>query len=325
MRHCLCMKLRMVWILIVILSLVVGKAWSQEPDSFPAEATSASNTIVIGIHGLLNKPAEEQLKEWWKQAIQEGLQRNHNLTPSFSFDMAYWADVRNPCPIALDALNEPYVLAQGSGPLPRFDQDDASKFRDSVNKAGGWLADKEKDLFGLGTHVEKLIGISFEDLDEYYQKQETREAIRDRLSVMLRKYSGKNIILIAHSMGSIVAYDVLRMEEDSQNIRVQTFLTIGSPLGLPIVGEKIIDEFHDRRTPKNVERWVNLADPGDKVALDIHLADEYQPNDAGVQVKDVLVHNGYRSPKGEKNENKHKSYGYLRAPEVSDILVDALK
>jgi hypothetical protein len=33
-------------------------------------------SVVIGIHGLANKPPSDEKKDWWKRAIIEGLKRN---------------------------------------------------------------------------------------------------------------------------------------------------------------------------------------------------------------------------------------------------------
>jgi hypothetical protein len=45
----------------------------------------------------------------------------------------------------------------------------------------------------------------------------------------------------------------------------------------------------------------------------------YAPNKNGVKVKDDRVLNGYQimKPGGKIEENHHKSYGYLRTPEIS--------
>jgi hypothetical protein len=67
-----------------------------------------------------------------------------------------------------------------------------------------------------------------------------------------------------------------------------------------------------------VRRWTNLADRRDPVAVDVHLADEFEPNDWGVSVEDRLVINGYVAPSGKPNH--HKIYGYLRAPELSQLV-----
>ena len=100
---------------------------------------------------------------------------------------------------------------------------------------------------------------------------------------------------------------------------MSSFITIGSPLGLPHVKGKIIKERHydrDVRTPSIVtESWVNYADKDDKVSFDVHLRDDYGENRLGIRVIDDLVANDYHDPSGK--ENPHKSYGYLRTPELS--------
>ena len=130
-------------------------------------------------------------------------------------------------------------------------------------------------------------------------------------------------MLVAHSMGSIVAYDVLSFYKN--NPYISTFVTMGSPLGLPIVESKIFEEFHEIQlepktliTPNSiVEHWYNFSDIHDKVAFNFKLSDDYAANDGGVKPVDFLVNNDY-SMNGKANP--HKSFGYLRAPEFSKIL-----
>jgi hypothetical protein len=75
------------------------------------------------------------------------------------------------------------------------------------------------------------------------------------------------------------------------------------------------------RTPSIVARWTNFADRRDVVAIDAKLGDDYEPNDQGVKVADLPVINAYRSPLDRSPADKpnyHKSYGYLRTPEMSN-------
>jgi hypothetical protein len=307
----------------VAIALASGSSNGDEAVNEPnSQSETQSAAVVIGIHGLLNKPPAAQLEEWWKQAIDEGLRRSANASPEYVFELAYWADVRNPKPIALADLDEPYTPAPEDISLPQYDGGPLDSFRGFLQKWGGRTLDKEKDLFGLGTNVEHLIGIKLADLDEYYQDQRIRRAMRDRLVAVLRQHESSNIVLVAHSMGSIIAYDVLRELGDDSELDVEHLITIGSPLGLPIVGKKIRQEFGNNETPAIVRRWTNVSDPGDKVALDCRLADEYDRNAAKIGVEDVFIVNGYRSPVGDANN--HKSYGYLRAPEFTALLKDAL-
>ncbi|MEO0454174.1 MAG: hypothetical protein AAFY98_08565, partial [Verrucomicrobiota bacterium] len=90
-------------------------------------------------------------------------------------------------------------------------------------------------------------------------------------------------------------------------------MTIGSPLGLPYVVFKQKEDFQEACTPQNVTTWINFADKRDKVCFDCHLRDDYQANDLGTRVVDDLIHNTF-------DEDPHRSFGYLRSPELSRAL-----
>ena len=63
--------------------------------------------IIIGIHGLSNKPARATLTNWWLQAINDGLQiAGGTSIGSDQFKLAYWADLQYEVP---DASPEPYT------------------------------------------------------------------------------------------------------------------------------------------------------------------------------------------------------------------------
>jgi hypothetical protein len=274
--------------------------------------------VIIFIHGLDNKPAQGVLTGWCEDSVAEGLRRN--LTPNNRppLQLAYWADIQYAKPLTLADDDEPYVAAQGRGPLPRHDPNLFDKARVFLQKWGGRVIDKGKDLIGLDEPVERLLGVPFRDLRDYYQDAAKRKLMRARLSDLLKQHATDKVCLIAHSMGSIIAYDVLREVEKTAPAKIAHWVTVGSPLGLPIVAFNIRQEFVSTQTPQQVERWTNVADPEDKVAIDCNLHDEYVSNASGVRPHDVLVQNGYVSPQGKKNS--HKIYGYLRTPEFSDII-----
>lgn len=274
-------------------------------------------SIVIGIHGLKNKPAKDLLERYWAASLQEGLQRNHGLASSLTFELVYWADIQYPAPIPEGELDNPYIKADGQGPLHRYEGTALDTVRAIAEKWGGRTIDIGKDLMGLSEHVDRLIGIAFDDLRDYYAKSDVRNRIRGRLAGALQRHVDKRVCLIAHSMGSIIAYDVLRTMEQNPPA-IDHFVTIGSPLGLPIVTQHVRGEFSKTTVPQQVRQWMNLADPGDKVALDCRLADDYQSVPGAVRVRDILIHNGYVDRSGKNDQ--HNSYGYLRAPELSDIL-----
>jgi hypothetical protein len=132
-----------------------------------------------------------------------------------------------------------------------------------------------------------------------------------------RDYSDRTM-LIAHSMGTIIAYDVLRdIGKQYPSACIDHFVTIGSPLGMPHVRYQIAQEDANVRTPSLVNQWTNFADRRDPVAIDTHLANDFEPNSYRVRVHDDLVSNDWGGI-------YHNAYGYLRTPEVSRAIREFL-
>ena len=47
-------------------------------------------SVIIGTHGLANKPEKQLLSDWWETAIKEGLKKNCEVhDPDFQFIMVY--------------------------------------------------------------------------------------------------------------------------------------------------------------------------------------------------------------------------------------------
>jgi hypothetical protein len=185
--------------------------------------------------------------------------------------------------------------------------------------------------------TDKIIHRYFKDLDSYYKDKFTDEQgreiythdrIRKRLVKVLKKHRQKEILLIAHSMGSILTYDVLT--EITPDIEIDTLVTMGSPLGIPIVISRIsAEQSHDNekrtrlRAPENVKRkWYNMSDLDDRIAFNYNLSDDYDENIHHVTPKDFIVKNNYRY---KDTINPHSSHGYLRTPEMAEIIDDFLK
>lgn len=117
-------------------------------------------------------------------------------------------------------------------------------------------------------------------------------------------------VLIGHSLGSVIAYEALYAHPEWP---LKTFITLGSPLGIRnIIFEKL------RPAPQNsigawpgqAERWVNIADGGDIVALEKQLAKCF-----GSRVNDRLISNGAKA---------HDVTRYLTAKETGDAIASGL-
>ncbi len=308
--------------------------------------------IIVGIHGLANKPKKSDLAKYWRQSIAEGLEKNSGIAaPKFGLKMVYWADLLYKYRLHDDEFfdfdrlynRQPYEA--GPDKLPAYRDGLVDVIRAEIFGVAGATLDFFKQKFGLSEFADWVLEKTLKDLAFYYSEDReigdrskpkrkmvlARKVLQDELRNVLLPLKGNRVMLIAHSMGSIIAYDVLRdIGQEDPSFEVAQFVTIGSPLDLPHVKAKIIElRTYDRkkservRTPTIVtESWTNYADRRDKVALDSHLRDDFGPNKRGISVTDDLVDNSYLSPGGEPNY--HKSYGYLRTPELSKQIEEFL-
>lgn len=267
--------------------------------------------VIIGIHGLSNKPPKDTLAGWWKEAIIEGLNKNTGIfNPSINFESVYWADVMYENP---DPQPDAYKAAE-EGALKTYDESWLDAVREKVFDWGGDFMDAAKKYLGIEKVADEVLENKLKDLSIYYEEESTRNALRERLKSKIMEHKNKRIMILSHSMGTIVAYDVLRiLGQKYPRLLVDHFITLGSPLGLPHVKYKIAKENSLVRTPSIVKRWSNFADKRDPVAFDVKLSGDYAPNSNGVKVVDDLIANDWGGI-------YHKSYGYLRAPEVSNVI-----
>jgi hypothetical protein len=83
--------------------------------------------------------------------------------------------------------------------------------------------------------------------------------------------STDTLMVIGHSLGSVVAYDAVRA--DSADAHVPLLLTLGSPLGLSAIRRRLKPQ--PPGFPVSVRRWVNIAAPDDIVAARTDLVEAF--------------------------------------------------
>jgi len=134
--------------------------------------------------------------------------------------------------------------------------------------------------------------------DKEYERKDgvrfkVRQELRQRCLAELGKAqaAGEKIVIISHSMGTIIAYDVLRNCPECP--QVDTLITLGSPLGIQEVQDELVAvgatgvDF----PAATVNRWINIYDPLDPVAgADPKIANDYRSVN-GKRVEDVKESN----------------------------------
>jgi hypothetical protein len=147
---------------------------------------------------------------------------------------------------------------------------------------------------GLGDEVRSLL------------KAELRASWRDDCRVLL----------IGHSLGSVIAYDSLweLTHVEGTEDAVDLFITLGSPLASRFVAGRVRGATNTgaARYPANIRRWANFSARAEMTALHPKLA-PYYGEMVGLGLLESLddyvdIYNHFRGPIGL---NPHKSYGYL--------------
>ena len=122
---------------------------------------------------------------------------------------------------------------------------------------------------------------------------------------------GQEAVVVAHSLGTVVAYNVL-MSRPAQfpSLKVPLFVTLGSPLAVTAVKSRV----RPHTFPKPVGKWFNAFDPDDVVAL--HPLNKKHFDTGGT----IDNHNGVKN----HTDNQHSIGGYLDDEKVAKKIFEAI-
>lgn len=104
-------------------------------------------------------------------------------------------------------------------------------------------------------------------LDDTTCRLNARNAVASTIAELVDTVPYGERIVVAHSLGSVIAYEALWAYPE---LRIDRLITLGSPLSMPgVVFERLRPEPLDGRggRPPGVASWINLADIGDIVAV----------------------------------------------------------
>jgi hypothetical protein len=268
--------------------------------------TKQANTVVY-VHGIDNKPPADVLKCQWDRALFDIEQGDRSR-------MAYWVDrTRYPTPLnetcaagdkvrvadTETSLHSIQALTMGrphAADRP-IEQEVTALTDDPIRQA--WLK-RVSDKLIAGTELsqgevrtrsvrakvlpfpdpfrriiaEALTRAFLRDVNDFLFDAQRRDAMEqpllDRLSA-----GGGPFVVVAHSQGSMIAYDVLR-RLDPKQFEVPLFITIGSPLGLQEVQDALRQWTGNRLPfPPCVKHWINVADRLDPVAFDNDISNDF--------------------------------------------------
>lgn len=258
---------------------------------------------IIFVHGLGPKPPRERLLREWRQALRRSLWAE---VPEAATSIVYWADLRD----GLD-LGRPQVRSACRRAQRRLRATRPRRLWSALR----WWAFRLYLLllWRAGPLISRLERELARDYYLYFHR--ARAQVRARLEgelVRAHRSCGA-VAVLAHSMGSVIAYDAILHRPDCP---VDLLITMGSPLGLSAVQQDLWGDAHPP-FPANLRRWLNVFDGLDPVTLpDQRLANDFTLGGARL-ICDRMIRSNY-GPDGERDP--HHWFGYLTAPEVGDAV-----
>ena len=226
-----------------------------------------SGTRILGVHGVGNvQPgldpvaASGRLSDWWCSALKT------LPSPELQLDVFYYAHLVA-TPVAQGAESLSYLDHEASAAaiawasqLGAYDEIPQGRLTQPVRIGVEWAARR----FGLDHDlVARFVATFFSEVSRYFADGQARTAAIEGLAGAIARM--KPQILIAHSLGSVVAYDALWAHPDCL---ADVFLTLGSPLAMPdVVYDRLTEHPGPRGRPPGVRRWINIADYGDIIAI----------------------------------------------------------
>lgn len=290
-----------------------------------------TNARILFVHGRAQGGRNAaEIKREWIDAMREGLGERASVLNGVDIDVPFYGDALDRFTAEAAAALPTDLTVRGSidGIDPEFLQFQYEVFEEARRQEGlseeQVLVNMEGDHLDRGplnwrwvqavmrtlNHIPGLDGDLIErftrDVWIYLNRTVVRKAINKIVTDEIR--ADAELIVVAHSLGTVVAFDILR-EASAPNIRL--FLTLGSPLGIDAIRKRVSPIKH----PPKAAGWFNARDTRDVVSL--------YPLTARYFAVTPPINNfeGVRN----RSENAHHISGYLNDSKVADQIYNALQ
>jgi hypothetical protein len=235
---------------------------------------------IVAVHGIgQQRKGAHTLHKDWHPALNDGLARaGHPPIDAADFACAFYGDLFRPAgSMAIgdppyDATDvedafEQTLLAEWSLEAAKAEAalapDNARAMAATPRAIQAALDALSRSPFFAGL-AERLLVFDLKQVSLYLNDMGARLAARARVE---QAVSADTRVVVAHSLGSVVAYETLCRHPEW---RIEAFVTLGSPLGIRnLIFERL------QPAPANglglrpdcARTWTNIADDGDVVAL----------------------------------------------------------
>ena len=215
------------------------------PVASSVPAQQPERPIVVIVHGRGHVDADSAvLRRQWKRDLDHAIASTGARLADADVRVAWYADILEPS--GTEACDRPAEDSLGIGAFTVLMGALAAALpREESREARGLLGD--------------LVWVV----------DEARRCAAERRvgSVIERAAAEKRpLILVGYSLGSVVTYGYLKKREPRSGDPAIHLITLGSPLGNPMVRELLGQGVDSLRRPRSVRSWQNLYDPNDPFA-----------------------------------------------------------
>ena len=283
---------------------------------------------IVLIHGRAQGGrSSQQILEQWVPGLKAGMHAaGLTLDPSIPIVAPFYGDV-------LDSMSEqairfrPEVVTRGTPPSGDVDEVTAAMIEQMAIRAGldidqvldeenvsvvergperwGWVQALARRLEAKYPWLARtVIGKVTSDVKSYIDFPHIQDAVH---AIVVPALEDGPTVIVSHSLGTVIAY--WSLVEQVSNADVPLLITAGSPLGLNTIKKRLPQPL---RIPHGVQRWLNVTDQEDIVALHPRLdQDTFIP---GIENVDDV----------ENGEDPHAIERYLSDPRVARAIHAAL-
>ena len=310
--------------------------------------SDSRRTSIVLIHGRDFKPAESVLRELWLDAIRAGLQRDRpdQLAAFASADIAfaYYGDATARLLQATGKRYDEVVDATDRrNALNQLAMLEARRFRRNTYERLPGKTPLKEFLADVGAPIAAALRVTnwiarrvLPELAQYWIgdsdfRTAVDRAVTDTIAAAMRR--GDRLIVISHCIGTIAAYNALWMlsqggydDGNLQHARVDTWLTLGSPLGDDTVKRRLLgaDAPRGKRFPTCVLNWFNFAAEDDYTCHDETVANDFRTMLDDHLISRIVDQRIYNLAIRFGRSNPHSAVGYLIHPRVIKVIAEAI-
>ena len=284
---------------------------------------------LVFIHGMRQEGRlRSVLRADWEAALTNAWKASAMPIPDYQLEMPFYGEELDALTRELRGPAAGRIVARGGVSEDVYTDLEATILRQLAQRAGATDSDVLKEL---GQDVTERGALSWErvqatlrwlsknapwlaeralrlarQVDAYLDRPHVQKAVDAIVGPALSR--GPSVV-VAHSLGTVVSYRLLREYGTKANIKL--FVTLGSPLGINAIKARL--QPPSLKVPEGVTQWLNGADPRDYVAL-------YPTLDASTFAANIINFNNIRNGRG----NPHSILDYLSDRRISECIAKIL-